>query len=141
MLQIKHANQRIYSHILRALAQWESVRLVLDGPLFPCCEQRALSVISNNTDNECNFCRRAHLQYQTLNEHTYAHTFLLSVPPIHRYRHVFDISHLSDFICLHPPADADFRRCLRRAKQAITAVSTVYMLHRYTCCLLPGMLM
>jgi len=33
-LQIKHANKRNYSHILHKLAQWESVRLVLDGPLL-----------------------------------------------------------------------------------------------------------
>lgn len=86
MLQIKHANKRIYSHILRTLAQWESVRLVLDGPLFPCCEQRALSVISNNTDNECNFCRRAHMQYQHTQTHTHVHILVVCASHIHRYR-------------------------------------------------------
>lgn len=47
--------------------------------LFPCCEQRALSVISNNTDNGCNFGRRAHVQYQTFNKHTHTRTHYCSL--------------------------------------------------------------
>ncbi len=143
MLQIKHANARIYSHVLRALAQLESVRLVLSGPLFPCCEQRALSVISNNTDNECNFCRRAHVQYQTLNKHTYAHTFLLSVPPIHEYRQFKTCFWYFTSEWFHMPTAScrcRFLQMLEKSKAGLHC-SLHCLLHRYTCCLLPGLLM
>lgn len=102
-------------------------------PLFPCCEQRALSVISNNTDNGCNFCRRAHVQYQTFNKHTHTHTHSCSLclpytgRPTGSLRHVFWYS-TSEWFWM--PADSC--RCLKRAEKAITGISTVYMLHRYT---------